>query len=201
MNDNQDENAELPPIVTLTDPRAEVLAMVSERCNIPPSEQEAEAADKMVSILEYLGDNAVAIAAPQIAVPKRIFSMRLNDGTYETFFNPIIKKRSTAQSKKPEGCLSVEQASVRISRPRSVTVEYIDISGQLLEKEFHDLHARAICHEIDHLNGRIIMEHMSAEIERNANKLALKTKQKEFRTDKRRAANKLARRSRKRNRS
>lgn len=193
-------DGQLPPIVTLTDPRAEVLAIVSRPCSVPPSADDIRASSHMIDIMEELGDNAVALAAPQIAIPRRFFVMRMNDGECRSFFNPVIKERSKEKSKKIEGCLSVTGASVKIERPRSVRLQYIDISGELQEEEFTGLHARAICHEVDHLDGRIIMEHMAKEAEHLSKIKGIKKTEKDRRTRRRRAKNKRARLSKRRNR-
>lgn len=191
---------ELPPIVTMTDPRAEVLALVSRPCSIPPTPDDIQASSSMIDMMEVLGDNAVAIAAPQIGVPRRFFVMRLASGEVRSFFNPVILKQSATLSKKPEGCLSIPGASVRVTRPRSVTLQYIDITGELQEETFSGLQARAVCHEIDHLNGRVIMEHMVKEAERQTRITGIKKREKAARTNKRRAKNKLRRRANQRNR-
>lgn len=194
------EGGQLPPIVTVTDPRAEVLSLVSRSCDIPPSADDLQASSHMTDLLEELGENAVALAAPQIGIPRRFFVMRLANGETRTFFNPIIRERSATKAKKQEGCLSVTGASVRIARPRSIRLEYIDITGERQEEVFNGLQARAVCHEVDHLNGRIIMEHMAREAEHKAKVVRIKKMEKMRRTKRRRAKNKLRRQANQRNR-
>jgi peptide deformylase len=190
---------QLPPIITLTDPRADILSMISQSCSIPPSEEDIQAAKYMSGMLD---ENAVAIAAPQIGIPKRFFVMRLADNSQRMFFNPIIisRKNITGISLKEEGCLSIPGCFVRIQRPRSVELEYIDASGEKHIKTFSGLQARAVCHEVDHLNGKTIMQHMTKRIEKEAKKSFIKKKEKITRTKKRRAKNKMAKQSNQRNR-
>jgi peptide deformylase len=192
-----EETKKLPQIITLTDPRADILSAVSQSCSIPPSEEDVQAARYMFSMLN---ENAVAIAAPQIGIPKRFFVMRLADNSKQMFFNPIILSRDNIRSQKEEGCLSIPGCFVKINRPRSVELEYINSSGERHTKKFIGLQARAVCHELDHLNGNTIMQHMTKHIEKETRKSSIKKKEKIMRTKKRRAKNKMARRANQHNR-
>jgi len=189
----------LPTLITISDPRSDVLGMVSRSCNIPPSEEDILAAEFTADLIKEIGDNAVAIAAPQIGIPRRFFVMRLKDGNPKAFYNPVIRTMSTELSNKLEGCLSVPGGFARIRRPRTVQLEYVDATGELHVEEFSGIQARAVCHEVDHLNGLIIMEQITLQAEKAVRISNLKKREKAKRTAKRRAKNKMARQANRRN--
>lgn len=191
----------LPPIVSINDPRAEILSLIAKSCCIPPAQEDLDSAEYAKSLLEELGENAVALAAPQIAVPKRFFVMRLKGGAIKAFFNPIIRNRSNSTSNKTEGCLSIGGASIKVKRPRSLDLEYIDKSGDKRVEQFDGLQARAISHELDHLNGKTIMVYMNEEAERIGRMYKLKENRKKANIAKRRNGNKIAKLSKRRNRN
>lgn len=75
--------------------------------------------------------------------------------------NPVITA-TAGQQRSEEGCLSFPEISAHITRPRQVTVSYLDLEGQAQTITAHGLLARAILHETDHLNGVLLVDRMSA---------------------------------------
>jgi peptide deformylase len=73
--------------------------------------------------------------------------------------NPVIVKKSGSEAQE-EGCLSVPDAQVRVKRAKAVTVEYLDENGQAKRVRATGLLARVLQHEIDHLNGRVIIDYL-----------------------------------------
>ena len=101
----------------------------------------------------------VGLAAPQIAVLKRIFVIMVNE-TYFEAINPKITKVSGTQMG-PEGCLSIPGKQSNVVRPSKVTVEFYDRYGNPMVLTAVDFMARAICHETDHLDGILYVDHVN----------------------------------------
>ena len=77
------------------------------------------------------------------------------------FINPQIVKRSDEMHIHEEGCLSIPDFRLDIERPAIITVGYIDREGKKQELEADGLLATAIQHEVDHLNGKLIIDFLS----------------------------------------
>jgi peptide deformylase len=107
----------------------------------------------------------VGLAAPQLGVGKRVIVVDLSVGEDESalhvLVNPeILSKEGEAVCE--EGCLSVPDIREKVSRPYRVVVRGLDLEGRNVEVEGEDLLARALCHEIDHLDGILFVEKLSA---------------------------------------
>jgi peptide deformylase len=107
----------------------------------------------------------VGLAAPQIGIPKRIavidLSVAEDPKQKIVLINPEITHREGAQTGE-EGCLSVPGFREQVTRAKKVTVRAQNIKGERFEMTGEDLLARAFAHEIDHLNGRLYITHVSA---------------------------------------
>lgn len=105
----------------------------------------------------------VGLAAPQIGVSKRIIVLDVDpyDPSCEpiALINPEIVER-TGREDSEEGCLSVPDVRGEVKRSENVTVEALDLDGKKVRIEATDLLARAIQHEIDHLNGVLFVDHL-----------------------------------------
>lgn len=124
--------------------------------------------DKIITLLDDMADTlyesgGVGLAAPQIGVLKRIAVIDIGDGLIE-LINPEITKTSGEQNG-AEGCLSVPDRWGNVSRPKKVTVKAFDRDGNEYEITGEDLLARAFCHEIDHLDGKLFVDKVSEYIE------------------------------------
>ena len=102
--------------------------------------------------------NGVGLAAPQIAVLRRIVVMDCGDGLIE-MINPEIVAVEGEQDG-PEGCLSVPGRRGMVKRPMKVTARFQDRNGDWFEAEGEELIARCFCHELDHLDGIVYTEVM-----------------------------------------
>jgi peptide deformylase len=104
----------------------------------------------------------VGLAAPQVDVGKRliILDIEYSDGPILTLINPVIKEFSEQIEPYDEGCLSLPGISKDIIRPSEVLVEAIDPEGNELKIEADGLLARVLQHEIDHLNGKVFIDHL-----------------------------------------
>jgi len=105
----------------------------------------------------------VGLAAPQIGVSKRVIVLDVDpyDPSCEpiALINPEIVER-TGREDSEEGCLSVPEVRGEVKRSENVTVEALDLNGKKVRIEATDLLARAIQHEIDHLNGVLFVDHL-----------------------------------------
>lgn len=95
----------------------------------------------------------IGLAAPQIGVLKKVIYINFKDGETEfILMNPKITGRSGSE-RDAEGCLSYPNYEGIVDRPKKVTVTGIDEKGRSVVVEGEGLLARALCHEIDHLDG------------------------------------------------
>jgi peptide deformylase len=119
-------------------------------------------------MFETLGesDNGLALAAPQIGVQKQIFVWDFGDDP-KAVFNPEIVE-STGEWVYEEGCLSIPGLYVEIVRPKQVLLRGVDVDGNPVEWEADELEARMFQHELDHLNGVLMFDRMTAEQRRQA---------------------------------
>lgn len=105
----------------------------------------------------------IGLAAPQVGVSRRLIVLDLSSGTVEgqaiVLINPeIISSEGEAESE--EGCLSLPEHFFSICRPEKVVVRGSDRHGSPVEIEGCDLLARALLHEIDHINGVLLIDHL-----------------------------------------
>jgi peptide deformylase len=107
----------------------------------------------------------VGLAAPQIGIAQRIavidLSVAEDPAQKIVLINPEIIRKEEFQTGE-EGCLSLPGFREQVTRPKSVTVRAQNIKGEPFEMTGEELLARAFCHEIDHLNGRLYISHVSA---------------------------------------
>lgn len=111
--------------------------------------------DDMAETMESA--NGVGLAAPQVGVLRRVVTIDVGQGVIE-MVNPEIVYESAEQIDDAEGCLSSPGEYGLVKRPRKVRAKYYDRHGNLCEIEGEGLLARAICHETDHLNGRLFKD-------------------------------------------
>ena len=106
----------------------------------------------------------VGLAAPQIGVSKRIMVTDTTSGEKRdhlfTLVNPEIVETEGEQFEE-EGCLSIPGFSANVVRPKKVVLRGLDLEGKEIFIEGSDLLARAFCHEMDHLDGKFFLDHLS----------------------------------------
>ena len=107
----------------------------------------------------------IGLAAVQVGILKRILVIDVSTKDEKkkplSFINPIIKKISDETSIYEEGCLSIPDTFIEIERPRICEVEYIDIDGKIKNLKCDGLLSTCIQHEINHLDGKLIIDHLS----------------------------------------
>ena len=106
--------------------------------------------------------DGVGLAAPQVGILRRVVVIDIGEGLVE-LINPEIIAVEGEQAG-PEGCLSVPGRRGHVVRPNKVTVKAVDRKGHPFEITGEGLMARALCHEIDRLDGIVYVDKMEYEI-------------------------------------
>jgi len=108
--------------------------------------------------------DGVGLAAPQIGINKRIFVMDCSSENEEkdcrVVINPEIEHASEELGSYKEGCLSIPGITEEISRPKVIKVLYQDVNGVLQRDTYDDLWSICFQHELDHLNGKLFIDHL-----------------------------------------
>ncbi|MDO5611677.1 MAG: peptide deformylase [Paracoccus sp. (in: a-proteobacteria)] len=151
----------LRPILIHPDPRLKKVADPVAR--ITP-EVETLAADMLATMYDAPG---VGLAAPQVGVNLRVFVM---DATKDpeasprpmVLVNPEIDWLSDELNSYEEGCLSIPDQYASVTRPRQVRLRWLGLDGATHSEEFDGLWATCAQHELDHLNGILFIDHLSA---------------------------------------
>jgi peptide deformylase len=144
-------------IVRVGDPR---LLASNEDASSTSADLEALVSDMLETCRAAPG---IGLAAPQIGVNRRVAVIDLSVGTDPgariVLLNPEVLE-SSGEQKEEEGCLSIPDLAERVVRPARVRVRHRDPQGAEHEIEATGLLARALCHEIDHLNGILYVDRL-----------------------------------------
>ena len=105
----------------------------------------------------------VGLAAPQVGILKRIMVVEVEEGNPIVFINPEITEREGEQFGL-EGCLSIPGKTGMVRRPQNIHVKAYDLDMNEFELEVEDLFARAVCHECDHLDGKLYIDLVEGEL-------------------------------------
>ena len=115
--------------------------------------------DDMKETLANAG--GVGLAAPQIGILRRVVVVEDAEENMIELVNPVIVSQSGEQEGW-EGCLSVPNQYGRVVRPNFVTVRAQDREGKFFEASGEEIVARCFCHELEHLDGHLFVEHTDA---------------------------------------
>lgn len=107
--------------------------------------------------------DGVGLAAPQVGILKRAVIIEVEDKKYE-LINPVIIEEEGSQNG-TEGCLSVPGVWGEVERPDKVTVKAFDRDGNEFTLTGEGLLARAICHECEHLEGKLFLDRVTKFVE------------------------------------
>ena len=148
------------PILTLPDPRlrkrAEPVEAIDDRLR-------GLAADMLDTMYDAPG---IGLAATQLGVMKRVFVMdcagKDEPPAPMVFVNPEIVTVSDELETSEEGCLSIPEVYEDVTRPARVRLRWTDLEGRPQEADFADRPAVCVQHELDHLNGRLFIDHLGA---------------------------------------
>ena len=155
MEDNEETILE---IITIGDPilnrKATKIQKIDQRVY--------DLAQKMVKTMHSAP--GVGLAAPQVSQSIQLITVDISVGENKTdlivLANPEILHKE-GETILEEGCLSVPGINEKVTRPYRVVIKGIDLEGKEKIIEAEDLLARIFCHEIDHVNGKLFIEHLS----------------------------------------
>ncbi|MYI06305.1 MAG: peptide deformylase [Gemmatimonadetes bacterium] len=107
----------------------------------------------------------IGLAAPQVGMSLRILVVDVADEDesrhVHALVNPVVVESSNATDKAREGCLSIPGIEETVTRPARVTVEALSVDGEAVRIEADGLLARALQHEVDHLDGVLFIDRVS----------------------------------------
>jgi len=126
-----------------------------------------ENTEKLQELIDDMFDTmyhtmGVGLAAPQVGILKRVVVIDADENPY-VLINPVIIETDGIQTDN-EGCLSVPGKYGMVTRPEYVKVRALDRDFNEFELEGHGLLARAICHECDHLDGKLYVDMVEGEL-------------------------------------
>lgn len=148
------------PIITAPDPRLKVTAK-------PVAKVDAAVRQLMDDMLETMyASVGIGLAAPQVGVAQRVIVVDVaREGEKANpigIANPEILWRSDDVTVANEGCLSLPEHYAEVSRPAAIKLRYLDHENEIREMDAEGLLATCIQHEIDHLDGVLFVDHLSA---------------------------------------
>lgn len=131
---------------------------------IPEIEEITDKEIQLISRMKYVCNLAggYAIAANQVGVKARIFVYQ-DEGKYKTIINPMLGEYDNEFWRFDEGCLSIPGHTFEIWRPREVVIRGIDENGKNIKFHARDLLGRIMQHEVDHLSGILVIDHLTIE--------------------------------------
>jgi peptide deformylase len=118
--------------------------------------------DEMVETMDAMP--GYGLAAPQIGISQRLAVVDCSDkrGQAVRMANPEILHASVQMRRHEEASPNLPGISAIIERPRAVTVRFLNELGEIEERDFVGLWATSVQHQIDHLNGKMFVDHLSA---------------------------------------
>jgi peptide deformylase len=123
--------------------------------------------ERMTSLMRDA--HGVGLAATQVGILRRLFVFQQDrDGEPTAVVNPVIVERSDETLSDAEGCLPLQGVQVPVERAVSLRLEGRDVAGEELSLELSDLAARVAQHELDHLDGVLILDRTTDEARREA---------------------------------
>ena len=139
------------PDIFLREPTSEV--------KFPLSPEDQVIIDQMIDTMYR--NNGIGLAANQVGYARRMFVMdtTASQAGAMVFINPVIEKLAKEKLTEEEGCLSCPKKLVKIRRPIYVGLKYFCKHGEEQYKTFYYLSSRVIQHEIDHLDGKLIIDY------------------------------------------
>ena len=138
------------PDIFLREPTSEV--------KFPLSSEDQIIIDQMIDIMHR--NNGIGLAANQVGYARRMFVMDTSNdkNSPKIFVNPAIKRKAIEKLTEEEGCLSCPKKLVEVRRPIYVGLKWLCRHGEEQYKTFYHLPARVVQHEMDHLDGKLIID-------------------------------------------
>lgn len=117
-------------------------------------------AEDLIKTMSKSKPEGAGLAAPQVGVLKRLITVQTEQGPI-VLINPKILKKSRKTEVIEEGCLSLPGVWLKIKRAREVEAEWLDINAKKIKIKWEGLFARILQHEIDHLDGILILDRIN----------------------------------------
>ena len=130
----------------------------TEKVEFPLSEENKIIIKNMINLMYHA--KGIGLAANQAGYNRRIFVMDVSNekDNPQVFINPVITAKNNIKMRDMEGCLSCPGDEVKVSRSISVNLEWLCEHGEAQHKTFYHLPGRVVQHEMDHLNGKLIID-------------------------------------------
>jgi peptide deformylase len=151
----------------INEEEALLLRRLCEDIHVPFDEERKKEISALVDAFLSM-DEAAGLAAPQIGISKKIIIFRnkgfnekgwsKSESDYELLINPRITQARGEMLTMTEGCLSCPEIQVEVSRYPEIKVRAFDVTGRKINKRYTDYVARVAQHEIDHLEGKLIID-------------------------------------------
>ena len=139
-----------------------ILRQISQPVETVGIEEQQLMDDMLQTMLDVPG---IGLAAIQIGVPRRVIVLNISQEKNKKnpmyFVNPVIKNKSNELFRYEEGCLSLKNVFVEVDRSNTCEVEYLDYNGEKRNLKCVGLLATCIQHEVDHLNGVLMVDYLS----------------------------------------
>ena len=137
--------------------------VLRRRC--PPVEEFNEGLQRLAADMVETMHAApgIGLAAPQVGIETRLAVVDLSAGEDPEEVHVLVNPRilaSEGSGVELEGCLSIPELSEKVTRPMRITMEAQDLDGRILRFDAEDWLARAICHELDHLDGVLFVDRL-----------------------------------------
>ena len=124
------------------------------------TDQDAEQIEsEMISLMKTF--KGIGLAANQVGLLRRVFTIQLKDREPFAMFNPKVTSQSSTIQDTEEGCLSFPDLWLGVKRPQSIEAEYLDKTGKHCTITLTGTDARCFLHELDHLDGIVFTEKVS----------------------------------------
>ena len=121
--------------------------------------------ERMVGLMHDA--EGIGLAATQVGILRRFFVFH-DEGEDMVLVNPVITSTGAELETSEEGCLSLGPVRMPVERPTEVTIEGLDASGAPVHFELEGLPARVVQHELDHLDGKLVLDRTDPESRREA---------------------------------
>ena len=130
----------------------------TEKVEFPLSDENKIIIKNMINLMYQ--ENGIGLAANQAGYNRRIFVMDVSNekDNPQVFVNPVIMAKNNIKMGDMEGCLSCPGREVKVKRSISVNLEWLCEHGEKQHKTFYHLPGRVVQHEMDHLNGKLIID-------------------------------------------
>ena len=130
----------------------------TQEVEFPLNEENNIILNNMIKIMYQA--NGIGLAANQVGYNRRMFVMDTSNerNKPQTFINPIVKSKNNIKMSDIEGCLSCPGEEVKVSRSMCVNLEWTCRHGKNQHQTFYYLPCRVVQHEMDHLNGKLIID-------------------------------------------